>query len=65
MNLTVNGKSHEHNGDGSLLSLIEEMGAKPARVAVMVNDAIVGKDRDSFVLTDGDRVEILTLAGGG
>jgi len=63
MNLTVNGNTCEHGGDGKLLALIEEMGANPSRVAVVVNDAIA--DKDSCVLSDGDRVEILTLAGGG
>ncbi|HNT36644.1 MAG TPA: sulfur carrier protein ThiS [bacterium] len=66
MFLTVNGRKHEHQGNGTLLSLLGEIGAEAKRVAVVLNDEVV--PRTSFECTDlkpDDRVEILTFAGGG
>ena len=66
MNLTVNGEAYNHRGSGTVTALIEEMGAAPERVAVMVGDRVVrAGERDAFTLTEGDRVEILVLAAGG
>lgn len=65
MLLIVNGENYEHSGDGSIRSLVGELGIA-ARVAVMVNDDVTDRstwDRPS--LDEGDRVEILTFAGGG
>jgi sulfur carrier protein len=64
--LTVNGAPHRHDGEGTLASLLGELGANPRRVAIMVNDEILhGADRDRRVLKEGDRVEVLMFAGGG
>lgn len=66
MNLTVNGKAHKHEGDGSIESLILEMSAKTDKVAVLVNDEIVPRaKRGAVSLKEGDHVEIITMAGGG
>ena len=66
MKLTVNGEVYEHRGEGTLLSLLGEMGVDPERVAVMINDEVVANaDRASAELKDGDRVEVLTFAQGG
>ena len=77
MNLTVNGKSHEHAGDGSVAALLAELGANPEHSALTVNGDLVfsrvtrlreqaaGKDWNNFKFSDGDRVEVLTFVGGG
>ena len=66
MKLTVNGNPHEHAGDGSLDALLRELGADPARVALMVNDKVIGRDaRVAVRLQPRDRVEVLVFAGGG
>lgn len=66
MQLTVNEKCHEHAGDGSVTSLLAELGATPEHSAVTVNgDIVFSKDWNSFKLNDGDTVEVLTFVGGG
>jgi thiamine biosynthesis protein ThiS len=66
MKLIVNDQPHEQGGNGRLGELLAELKAPSDRVAVMVNgDIVPRKDRDSFQLMEGDRVEILTFAGGG
>jgi sulfur carrier protein len=66
MNLVVNGETYVHTGSGDLSSLLQEMDADEGRVATMVNDAIVAcEHRTHTVLNDGDRIEVLSFAGGG
>ena len=66
INLTVNGDSLELEGSGDVPSLLAQLGANGERVALMVNDAIVSRETWSNVrLVEGDRVEVLTFAGGG
>ena len=66
MQLTLNGRTHEHKGTGTLQSLLDEIGADADRVAMLVNDEVIAKNnRNSVALNTGDRVEILSFAGGG
>ena len=66
MHLIINGETHEHQGDGTLISLLGELHADGDRVATMVNDAIVRKEeRETQKLQKGDRIEVLIFAGGG
>jgi sulfur carrier protein len=66
MKLYVNGKKLQYSGQASLSALLRKMGADPKRVAVVVNDGVVpAPKRAKFRLSDGDRVEILSFAGGG
>ena len=66
MRLIVNGEEYMHNGKGSLISLLDKLGAKGERVATMVNGEVVAKkERRDVTLKEGDRVEVLTYAGGG
>ena len=66
LNLTVNGKPHEHTGDGTVPALLAELGANPEHTALTVNgDLVVSKHWKTFKLTDGDAVEVLTFVGGG
>ena len=66
MKLTVNGNPCVHAGEGTLASLLAEMGADGERVAVMLNDVVLrGPDRGKHELHEGDKLEVLKFAGGG
>jgi thiamine biosynthesis protein ThiS len=66
MQIHVNGEPRDLADDVGLEALLDELGLATDRVAVEVNRALV--PRASFgrtTLADGDRVEIVTLVGGG
>jgi thiamine biosynthesis protein ThiS len=66
MHLTVNGKQYEHRGDGSLRSLLKEMGVTFPHVVFIVNDELIRWSQcDSVTLKAGDRVEVITIGAGG
>ena len=66
MHLIVNGEPYEHGGDGSLCSLLSELGATPEHTALTVNgELLFSKDRSTCNLAEGDTVEVLTFVGGG
>ena len=66
MKLIVNGESRQTAEATTMATLILQEGADPGRVAVLLNDRVVpAYDRETTVLSEGDRVEMLTLAGGG
>jgi thiamine biosynthesis protein ThiS len=66
MFLTVNGEKFEHRGDGTVASLLAELGATPEHTALTVNgDLVFSKDWKNFKLNDGDAVEVLSFVGGG
>ena len=66
MNLTVNGNTHVHKGDGSIDTLLAELNAQLDKVAILVNNDIVPREKRGTVsLKENDRVEIITMAGGG
>jgi thiamine biosynthesis protein ThiS len=65
MKLSINGEVAEYYV-GTVKDLLEELKIIPARVAVEVNLTIVKRnDYPSYVLREGDRVEIVNLVGGG
>lgn len=65
MKLVVNGEEIETSGT-FLADLVVQMGARPDRVAIMVNgEVIAAAQRDAVALKEGDRIEILTFAAGG
>jgi len=66
MKILVNGIQHEHKGRGTLDMLLNELGAQPDAVAIMVNDQVIPRtDRTAITLKEGDRVEVLSFMGGG
>ncbi len=66
MQLIVNGESVNLPGVTTMASLLEALHVRADRVALLVNDDVVPPAaRATFVLHEGDRVEILTFAGGG
>ncbi len=66
MTITLNGTLYELGDPATLRHLLTALDIVPERVAVMVNDRIVPKEeRNSTVLIEGDRVEVLIFMGGG
>lgn len=66
MKLIVNGEETPYAGDACLAGLLEHMGLTDRNVAVVVNAQVVEQAAiPHHRLRDGDRVDVLTLAGGG
>jgi len=66
MRLIINGEPIERPATCSLEALLRELKLKAERVATVVNDDVVPSGlRAMRSLHEGDRVEILTFAGGG
>ena len=66
MMLTVNDKEHELADGSSVRDLVVTLGLADAPVAVEVNRQLVPRGvHETERLHDGDRVEIVTLVGGG
>lgn len=66
MNVQVNGEGREIEAGSTVANLLGELGITQPHVAVEVNLEVVprAEHRDT-VLNEGDRVEIVTLVGGG
>lgn len=66
MNIILNGNEYVHNGNNTLISLLNEIGANDQPVAVMIDDNIIKmKDRENITLHEGAKIEIITYATGG
>jgi thiamine biosynthesis protein ThiS len=66
MKISVNGEAKTLDDGATVADLIRAFDLRPQRVAVEVNERLVR--RATFaetVLNEGDRVEIVTLVGGG
>lgn len=66
MEIRLNGKAREVSDGVSVLQLLQLLELHPQRVAVMVNEEIVRRERHAeVVLHPGDKVEVLTIMAGG
>lgn len=66
MTLTVNGESRRVAAGLTLSQLVTELGLHKSPIAVELNRTVVPRDRHADTrLTEGDRLEIVTLVGGG
>lgn len=66
MRLTVNGRERQFEEAATLETLLQKLGIKSERVAVLVNEQVVSaRNRAAWKLRDADRIEILAFAGGG
>ena len=66
MKVVLNGREREVPEGATVLALLEEAGIDRGRVAVEVNREVVPKTRHGERrLAAGDRVEIVTMVGGG
>ncbi len=66
MELIVNGERKRLENARTVRELIVTLGLGEKALAVEVNQRVVPRrDHDTTTLHDGDRVEIVTLVGGG
>lgn len=66
MTVVVNGRDVEVPDGATVADLLERLGLAGRPVAVERNREVVTKDRRAGeVLADGDRIEVVTLVGGG
>jgi sulfur carrier protein len=66
MKVTLNGTEREVAAGTTVLALLEQSGVDRRRCAVEVNLEVVPKGRHGErVLAPGDRVEVVTMVGGG
>lgn len=66
MDITLNGKAESIEDDTTVAALIEARGLADKACAAEVNGVLVPKaQHDQTAITEGDRVELVTLVGGG
>jgi thiazole synthase len=66
VHLTVNGERRTLSDGLTVAGLLEQMGYDRGRVAVEINEEVVPRLRQGeHALAEGDRVEVVTLVGGG
>ena len=66
MQLTINGKPEQLEGELTVAELVYRLALQPKQVAVEVNLQLVPRQHHAtHRLADGDQVEIVTLVGGG
>jgi thiamine biosynthesis protein ThiS len=66
MQVIVNGREEQLEGEATISVLLGGLGVEPRRVAVEVNEDVVSRRTfDTVHLRDGDRIEIVTFVGGG
>lgn len=66
LNITCNGEPRRITAEATVAALLEELGLEPKHVAVEVNLELVPRARHAErPLREGDRLEIVTLVGGG
>ena len=69
MKISVNGKEEKielENEKALLSSTLEFLGYKPNTIVVEVNNLIINSKKwESEILKDGDKLEIVSIVGGG
>ena len=66
MNITLNGKPHELDGERSIVALLQSLNVKAEQVAVALNGEVVRKRAwPQTEIRSGDTVEIVRAVGGG
>lgn len=66
MFVQINGEAREIDERTSIATLVESLGLTAPHVAIELNLEVVPRARHSeTMLRDGDRLEIVTLVGGG
>ena len=66
MKIHVNGEDREISAEATVSDLLQELGVTQPHVAVELNLEVVPRAQHSATaLKDGDRLEVVTLVGGG
>lgn len=64
--IKINGKECDSFKDRALSIYLNEKGYKPGYIAVECNGAILPKSEyDSYIIADGDVIEVVSFVGGG
>lgn len=66
MRIECNGQWRSASDQTTVAGLLRELGLESQHVAVEINEQVVPRaEHDECFLRDGDRLEIVTLVGGG
>jgi len=66
MHITLNGKPCEVNAGTTVAGLLESLGLDPRQLAVERNLELAPRGEHAAILLEaGDRLEVVTLVGGG
>ncbi len=66
MRIEFNGEARDVADGVSVAALLEQLGISPRHVAVELNLDVVPRERHAeTILRPGDRLEVVTLVGGG
>ena len=66
MEIVYNGERRQVGEELSVAGLLNDLGLDPRQLAVEVNLQLIPRDRHAECsLHEGDRVEVVTLVGGG
>jgi len=66
MNITLNGQAKSLTKDTHLSQLIKELNIEGKRIAVEINQQIIPKsEHATYIIQDGDSIEIVHAIGGG
>lgn len=64
--IQLNGERRKLGGEIAVSGLLQQLELTPQRVAVEINEQLVKRAAfDQVTIRDGDRVEVVTLVGGG
>lgn len=66
MSITLNGETAVFQDIATVADLVAALGVVPQRVAIELNETIVRRSEyRATPIREGDRIEIVTLVGGG
>ena len=66
MRIRLNGDERDVPDGTTVAGLLDQLGLPPEQVAVELNQELVARAlRDRTPLSEGDRLEVVTLVGGG
>lgn len=66
MQIQLNGNDCIVDEETSLAILVELRRVNPRQIAIELNEKLIPReDYETTMLTEGDRIELVTLAGGG
>lgn len=66
MQITLNGTLHTIPSNSTILYLLNDTQLEAKRIAVEINERIIPRAQHAeYILSEGDRVEIIHAVGGG
>lgn len=66
MNIIINGEARDFSDGLSVLSILQELSLEGKVMAAAINMEIVKQDTwNTYIVQDGDKLELLDFVGGG